>query len=145
MVLKIVSLLILGLSFPVLYFAPPYFVPQYLPAMYFSSAADYDLFMLIVMGLPATLGGLLAGWQWRWKGILLISLYLVSVIVTARIEFWRSGFPSAFGVPPRDVLVMQFGMRGAPMVVLATLLGAAALTISVGLKKRLNVRTSRTG
>ncbi len=78
--------------------------------------------------------------------ILLISLHLASVIVTADIEAyrWGSGIPSAFGVPPRHVQVMQWGMGGAAVAVLTILLGAAASTMAIGMKRRLDARTSGT-
>jgi hypothetical protein len=135
MSLKILSLVILGLIFPSLFFAS-----YLLPSGFFEPGLSRNLYDLTIFFIAPGLGGLLAGWQWRWKGGLLTILYLVSCIVTANIEHFREG-PAPEGVISEDLgfaFVYIVGFVGTGVVLFTSLSSAGITTISNWIKRRHN-------
>ena len=126
MIFRLLSLVMLTLGFPLLYFAAPYF-----PPLFSSSASNYDLNVSLIVGLVPGLGGLIAGWQWRWLGAFFAPLYLLSSLVTMQIEASRWSTPAS-NVPISDSVGLLFistaGVIGFGVALIATFSSAGLAT-----------------
>jgi hypothetical protein len=98
---------------------------------------DYELMKILTILVLPGLGGFLAGWCWKWFGLLVSLMYIVSGLVATPVYFWISSLIFArFPVPvenlpegPTGLLLIFVAGQGTVVALIGALVGVIALFV----------------